>query len=652
MSKMQKVILVTGIGGVAAWASEGEVPTVHYAIDVRERASGTVAITARWSGSEAPEAWTGGGGGVAIEDVAVELDGRPLPVVREGSTWRVAAPADGMTWTWRVRPGGPGRHGAQGWADDEQASVDGRALLMPRADFDARLTFQRGADDVVATPFVEDGDELRVAGPAWAQRELLKTACWVAGDIEVVTTTIGRTTLRSAVPRSWDATRRRETHERTATLTRWFAEHASFEADGPFLSAWLDGSEPIFAGAGAQGACTRPVGVERGWELLGHRHAHPMNKYAPWAAQPDDARDAWFTEGWASWVEHRAVESLGWAALGSGRNGWYERYIRERWLDPNLDLALADDGRGNEAQREFLHYVKGPLVVDLLAEELAGDGLDLDAFVAEQIRNHRGGRYDLRAALAAWSGRDRADFFRKYVDDVGWVPPPGPPRPDDDAPVAAGAFDGEAVPARHLFTLGWSGRFDRWGDVWTFVRNGRAMRQADVRAGRALWDAEHLAVLDRLDSRVGADFAFHEAEVIRATPSGGCGGAAPPPGRWANAETPDGRTFARVLSEEVALPPDAPDVVSFATRHARAPFPQTLAVAKDTPFRLELVADHPPIGVDFEWSDGGPWTTVPVQVEPGHRRVWADVQGLAPGAWVVRARAGDRTMASRVVWVR
>ena len=104
--------------------------------------------------------------------------------------------------------------------------------------------------------------------------------------------------------------------EDTEAVWGWFHETLGFDPGYPMAfvrTPSLNGGR-IFGGASMMGSCfeaewsRRP---QRNRYLLGHRFAHPFNKYPPAGWTPHGPEEHWFTEAWASYAEVLAMEDTG-----------------------------------------------------------------------------------------------------------------------------------------------------------------------------------------------------------------------------------------------------------------------------------------------------------------------------------------------------
>ena len=109
-------------------------PAADVSIDARDPGSGVLTVEMAIAGLPARRfAWRG-----SLDEVALSMptfwgaDGRRIAYERERDGFRLERPPGSVVRVrYRVRPGGPGRHGRQGVVTTEFASFDGRIFLLP-----------------------------------------------------------------------------------------------------------------------------------------------------------------------------------------------------------------------------------------------------------------------------------------------------------------------------------------------------------------------------------------------------------------------------------------------------------------------------------------------------------------------------------------
>lgn len=501
-------------------------------------------------------------------EVRFSTDQGPLEARRDEGLWTLeGVPETGpIEVHWRFKPGGMGRHGHQGWMDEGWASFDGRALLLPRgrnALRTMRFRYERPSEWTVVHPWKDDGGWV-VAHHRDALKSILTSTCVAVGPFEIHEKKIGETTVRVGAPRAWDAAWREKLFSKTTTLFGWFHRELGFDRRAPFAVAWLDDPDgkQVFGGASVNGACyEHPRENARGWLLLGHRIAHPMNKYVPAGLTLRDERDHWFMEGWASYIEVVGADAAGILPDQRHWNTIYRRYLRTLAREPEHDVPLALELEHGEAS-EFLHYTKGALVVRLLADHMKRrSGVTLESFMKKMWAEHgfHASPVALREEIAAFTGDDYADFWAVYVDGPGLVHPGWPELVDPVIerrmgvdPVAR--IGDRPIHPEYLFWLAWSGNFERYADIVDYLERstfaekrlrGRGLKLLEPEVepfayafpGPALWAFDQTAL----------------AWPLEALPArSGCSTGTPVRDQLVWAESPDATTFQRLLELEAA----------------------------------------------------------------------------------------------------
>jgi len=514
---------------------------------------------------------------IAIRDVVVTTrDGRPLDTSWEGGKLRVqGAPADGVIARYQAEPGGLGRHGHQGWVDEDWASFDGRVFLSPRGAQDVadiQVTYDTPEGWAQAVPFEPVGDGWRVPfapGVAW---KALTTTCVGMGRFEMEVVTLGQTPVRIWAYAGFDEAHRRTLFDGTKATAKYFGDTLAFDQGFPFHIVWTpkpaDGRN-VFGGAWANGACyEHPEPRRRNWELLGHRFAHPMNKYLPNGPLLMKGRDHWFVEGWASYIEFKAAAAAGHLADEGRWNDMYRDHLSAMRNHPDWHVALATEPEHGHELMEYLHYTKGPLVVKMLEWHLATHtGKDLADYMVHHFQQGRGaqGAIDLRSDLEAWAGVDLDPFWSAYVDAPGEVIPVWPEYlamesvaqvPSSDVIGRVGELP---VTAAYLHYLLRGGEFEGVDDAQDFLQ-ATAAQQARLRAAKVPWLPE--PVLDKLYAVLPpARLSIDRAALAQPTPevpapSGGCMGSqavAPEPSvAWSPTAHPEAEVFEQLLADEEA----------------------------------------------------------------------------------------------------
>ncbi len=378
----------------------------------------------RWLGDEPEHRF----GDLQVED----LRGQPLEHQRRGRRVEILeVPTDGFTVRYLAEPGGEGRHGHQGWVGADFALFDGRVLMLPQTAEPlarAELRYRIPAGWVAATPFTAEEDGFVVEGPGMV--ETLLNSCVGLGPFEATTRELGTTQLEVWSYGPWSPAHKSELAEGSLRLAEHFHGQLGFDPGGRFVVVWTpkasDGGK-VFGGTWSNGTCyEHPTTNERSWQLLAHRMGHALNKYHPTGMIFRDGRDRWFQEGWASYIEVAATHAVG---LGDDQRRFdhlYERYQRTLREHPERDLPLAREPEATGETKEFLHYVKGPLVVRSLDHWMDERcGRDMTSFAAHIHATYGGFRepLPLREELEAHCGASLDDFFELMVDQPGAVVP-------------------------------------------------------------------------------------------------------------------------------------------------------------------------------------------------------------------------------------
>lgn len=602
--------------------------TVDVVVDLADRASGWLSIEATFYDLDRRELkfrQMGVPGEYEYEDVRFFGEDGPIEASFEEPHWSLTGvPESGpIRLTWRVKPGGKGRHGHQGWVAEEWASFDGRIMLLPqsrRSLRTARFKFLRPDGWSVVHPFVEDGEWL-VMHEHRSLKSALTATCVALGDYEIRGTQYGETEFRVGAPRWWSEEHREVLFEKSNAVYGWFDSELGFDRGSPFSIAWLPrvGKQKVFGGASVNGACyEHPIENPRNWLLLGHRVGHPMNKYTPAGMTIRDKRDHWFMEGWASYIEIVAAAESGALPDQEHWNIIWRRHLRELAKHPEYDIVLAEESKHPEAS-EYVHYTKGPLVVrhlDLLLRERSG--VNLEMFMAEMWKKHGFHRntFALREEIERYTGDDYSDFWAVFVDAPGAPYPTWPEMVDEnlerrmkDAPAA---YVGDVpIHGEYLFWLAWSGRFERYADIESFLIESTHSQAVLESRGRNLLPASVRAFQFALPAQAQEAIARTAmAWDITALPRpSGCM-ASPDPSarsiRWS--DSADGKTFARLLELEREY--EAKLGTSVGAVRVRVPNTPTrrlprLGVSPGEPFVLQTTWVNTPPRSGFELWVGG-----------------------------------------------
>lgn len=552
---------------------------------------GTLAVRMRWRGLPDGEITLHplGGSAFTYTDVKAVVDGAPAEVSERGSGWAVLAPG-AVELSYRVRPGGPGRHGRQGAVASDWAVTDGRIFVVPRHGVDAArvdLAFVLPEGWVAATPFSPDGEGFAIEPQgAMSVDDQLASACFGLGAFEQ----LGQGETRVWAHTSWPEAHKKKLLEGTTAMGDWF--RAQDHLRGPYTVVWTPRFEGgrVFGGSWGLGTCYEfpPASdrAERNWQLLGHRIAHAQNKYAPHSAAIRDRRDHWFVEGWASYAEIVSTDAVGLSSREVQLDALYSRHHRILAANPEWAFPLAREPELPDDLHEYVHYTVAPLAVAQLDTWLQlRSQTTVTAFVAWLIERHGGFRQPiaLRDELEAFTGTSYADFFELYVDRAASLPPVWR-RPKGPKQVV-GTAGGAPITEDLIRVLGASGEVERFDAL--LARLGRAERRlADLeRRGVALADPALLQARAGLEGRAQLDLldAAEAFPIDRAPdpPSRGCSGPTPlPPAEWRVARSGQAAEVIeelRKLEEEAVRDGVARVAVRFDGARAR----ETLVVGED-----------------------------------------------------------------------
>jgi hypothetical protein len=626
---------------------------------------------------------------IDIRELSVHSsDGVPLTLLEDRDRWKVEGlpagdgPVD-LDVRYLVKVGGLGRHGHQGLVGEDWATFDGRVVLgVPGVQDLAEMRVHYKVPDgwKVVTPFRKDGEDytLDTFGPsAW---EAMTTACVGLGRFEVTERTVGKTPLAVAIYEGWDDETRAELVRGVEVMAAYFHDKLGFDPGRPFNIVFTPSGpedKPVFGGAWSTGACyERPREGARNWELLGHRFAHPMNKDLPDGLAMRDARDAWFTEGWASYIEVVATEQTGLSGKDRGFTRLYNGYLRGMLNHPDWRVPLADEPHQEGELKEFQHYTAGPLVVKALDFTLRQrSGKDMEAFMKEIFAKYRGFSppVPLREELERFAGVPLDDFFVQYVDTPLAIGPVWPEwltraEPEGNGPTVA-SVGTMPLTEGYLHLLLREGDFDTLAQVEEFLVRVAARERELAERGVQLWPRE---LADRT-APIGPTARLEMDRALLAYPldlgppprSKGCGGSRSEPGSLQLDYSTDGGKLLRELqlAEERYHTARGLQLVSirlkWGTREDRGDeqFPYSLAVRAQDPLFV-MVGWHDTLAdASLEVLHGKDiLATKEILVEPGWKNTWSTLRskdlGEAKGLLTIRVKAGGQILAERAFWRR
>jgi hypothetical protein len=574
-----------------------------------------------------------------------------------------------------AQPGGEGRHGRQGLVGDDFTIFDGR--LYPSFTGDrklraARIRFTAPDGWTVASPFRKSGRwyYLDTLGPE-VTSSILAKACVGVGRYDVRTRTIGETEVRVASYAGWSEEHKAALADKTYRMVAWFREVLDFDLRAPYAVVWTpkSGSDRVFGGSYSTGTCMEhPKDTPSNWRLLGHRLAHSMNKYKPSGMAYAGRADRWFEEAFASYAEMVATEATGIVEDQRYWNDLYLSYLKGRLSSPEMDLPLVDEPDARDDTKEFVHYRKAPLVLRMLAEETrARSGKTMEQFVRAMWAKHGSfrGLLSFQPELEAFTGASFDDFWALAVEQRGVVVPVWPEcltpevRKDRDAPPAA-RVGGAPVSGDYLHHLASSGEFDTFAAIREHLIAEQAARDRLAALGARLLPEEIAAHLHALPPAARREVARYEAAYLdRLAPRGA---AAEPPAFAAEADHPDGRAFATLLSLEHRYAQQVREgsleaiLVRKGDRAPEAAPPYRLGFAVNADLALETSWRMPPRGLTVQIAAGDEERDVEVPDPRGRTRIAFDVvesdRENEPGIVTVRVTAAGGTSVTRAFWQR
>ena len=389
---------------------------------------------------------------VVFDDVQLRTAGRSIPLGSEDGRYTVRLEGGAGTLSWKAKPIEDGKHGRVGYFGAEFAALYGGMLLLPEAELRRELEGRSGRAsiedvrievdapegwDVVST-FRRRGQSFDPAvNGKWRFRHL-QHGSFGLGQFQHMEKKVGEVTHRIHMPATWPPNKREAISERLWRI------HQAYESQLPcdslttyttiFVPPRPDGGRVAgdFWSTGQLFAFDAyPEDPRRPFELFAHRIAHAANKYEICGMHIDDAKERWFTEGWASWSETTHLIA---AQVASSEERLAVLGNRYRTALFGLDVRITDvpvwfESRpGREPNIEYLHYTKAPLIVSMLDYELrrrSNGRKHVNDFLHEVYPRYRGGRRPLRLfdELESYLGESLSEFRERYVEQRASIYP-------------------------------------------------------------------------------------------------------------------------------------------------------------------------------------------------------------------------------------
>lgn len=546
---------------VAAAPSSESTPALAYTIDALAR-DGELGVALRIAHPAAGPlelVQAGTAEHVRFRDVIATVGARELPVVagagaRAGAfSVNVPEGVDEVTVRYGAMPFGEGHHGRDNIITPTNTLVSGHVFLVPRVALEAELA-SRGVESPSVRVRVDAPTELDVVSTYAGTREAFDPAvrghfalqALGNGNIAIASYAteerrVGGTRLRLHVPETWPASRRREALETIGRLVEVYQRQAPCE-EVPLYTVLFTPPGPErsrvageFWSTGQAFAPEAYPQSRRAYELVAHRLAHTINKYAICGVPPVGEREHWFIEAWPVFSE---VSHLVQARITQDDQRFVE--LGNEYLNVLFGLSSRVTDRPMLDERdpslsadeiEYLHYTKSgfvALMLDRRLREVTGGTKNLNDFVrvsyAAHHRDHAA--FQLYEELDAYAGTPIAeDFHRAYVADSAVFYPlhegflRALARPAEASPVVLRVGRAELTAAQRELLV-------------SFFRTTRLVAEADVdaelvtmlrlhdeylRRGESFVPAEMVAAIDRLPASRRYQIAWHERRALFAS---------------------------------------------------------------------------------------------------------------------------------------
>ena len=468
--------------------------SVKISLDLRDAGLGkaAVAMSFRQTGSIQSMLKPGKKGEFTYTNIKASQGGKEIEIVEIGDSIRFAAPVQGgFDLRYFVAAGGKGRHGRQGYIDEQFASSDGRLFLIPEnsASFaHIELEFQLPKKWRAVVPFARSGGKFIIRSGEMKAMDQLRQAGYAFGHFNSHVKSMQGTALAIHTSADWPADYQNDLVQKTARLFAYLQNHYAFQPEHYDIT-WTpqapDGSQ-VYGTSWAYGVqYEMPQQKLRNWEFLVHRVIHAINKYPPTGMLIAAKEDEWFNEGWASYLEIEATAATGLAPDARRWNDLYQRYVNTLRRSPKYDLPLAQESLSQGETTEYLHYIKAPLVVKMLEFYLQSKGgVKLSDAMAHIVKNYgkMQGAIPLRQSLEQFTGVALDEFWQHQVRQVGHAIPVWDeyrtqlltPSNTDYAATVAGA----GVPSGYLAFIASAGIVEHYSELLPLLQNESMCLQA------------------------------------------------------------------------------------------------------------------------------------------------------------------------------
>jgi len=650
--------------------------SVDIVVKVLKPQSHTVNIDQTWYGVTGPLRFKRhGDDSYGIQQVRLSVDGNEKRIHRNGRIF-TPKPAidDHATVSYRVRPGGEGKLGHQGFVDEQMVVVDGRAWLLPVSRqplASARIKFEMPEGWSVASSLQPEADGWYRFPDGLTPEQLLHrltTDCLAAGFFTATTSEVGPGEVRSFTHRELKPGFSTYLTESTTELAQWFHDELGVATEHPRAFVRTSArTHPVYGGTGLGGVCFEGRAADtkiRNAQLLARRMVRP------WLAEalfPADGSELWWRESLPRYLELGAVEATG--ALEPGLVGpdlWqaHQKATLNRpvWASTPLSTASVVDN----PTRTYLHDTRGPLVLHALAS-LVRQRTDttLEAVLKQTITEGRRRPVRLQELVTTHTGTSFDDLFAAYVEGGLPLVPLVPGLITDWArdrarrPMTA-TTSGYPIPDDYIAWQGASGRYGSFDELLDHLGEEGPVRNALADRGVRLLEGEALETLGGIDSRTRHDLTTAEARwPVHLAGKPALGKVTP---QLTLGQTPAAeqlrtlRAADRAYEASLGQGPVESITVRRGAKKGADKQPDVLVVPPGEPFTIYLYHHHIPSALSVElWSDGERHYGLPITMEPGWVRNRLEI-GVAdrpatPGVFTVKVLDSDgQLLGERSFW--